>query len=32
MIYVYNRAAGTCRNLKFSWFINNRILYPVIRM
>jgi len=23
---------GTCRNFKFNGFINNRILYPVIRM
>ena len=23
---------GTCRNLKFNGFINNRILYPVVRM
>ena len=26
------RTAGTCRNLKFNGFINNRILYSVIRM
>ena len=25
-----NRTAGTCRNLKFNGFINNRILYPAL--
>ena len=26
------KVQSTCKNLKFNGFINNRILYPVIRM